>query len=202
VDAPMETGVTKSSAANLPVESEITETNMIGYGSRKIFGAAERCNLWAAGVEYDRHIWGYFLKSRMDYVAEFLPFVLLSQPTSTDIWGNALSNAQETVHGVGVTPVGARMLWRSDKAIRPYLVGKLGIVAFPKNVPSTQASAVNFALQGDFGVAIRLSQRMDLRVDPLEFFHFSNADLAKSNPGVDVLAVKFGISYQLGRPSR
>jgi hypothetical protein len=138
----------------------------------------------------------------MDYVAEFLPFVLLSQPVSTDISGNALSSAQESLHGVGVTPVGARMVWRSDKAIRPYLVGKLGIVAFSKNVPSTQASAVNFALQGDFGVEIRLTRRMDLRMDPFEFFHFSNADLATSNPGVDVLAAKFGISYQLGRPAR
>jgi Lipid A 3-O-deacylase (PagL) len=193
------TGVTTVPAVRQPVESEIAETNLISYGSRKLFGAAERCNLWTAGVEYDRHIWGYHLKARMDYVVEVLPFVLLSEPTVADFWGNPKSPYQQLVHGVGLSPFGFRMLWRSNKAIKPYLIGKAGGIAFPKKVLSTDATYVNFAFQGDFGVQIRLTQRVELRLDPLEYFHFSNGYLAASNPGFDELGAKFGISYRLGK---
>jgi hypothetical protein len=31
------------------------------------------------------------------------------------------------------------------------------------------------------------------------FFHVSNGYLAKSNPGMDELATKIGVSYHLGR---
>ena len=106
------------------------------FFSHKIFGAAERCNLWTAGVEYDRPAWGFFLRARMEYVAEVLPFVLLSEPTAADIWGNPMSNYQQLVHGVGISPVGFRMLWRSGKAVEPYMIGKLGVVVFPKKVLS------------------------------------------------------------------
>jgi hypothetical protein len=194
-----ETAITRPIPGKQSVESEIAETNLISYGSRKLFGAAVRCNLWTAGVEYDRHIWGYHLKSRMDYVVEILPFVLLSEPAAADIWGNPKSPYQQLVHGVGLSPFGFRMLWRSNKAIKPYLIGKAGVVAFPKKVLSTDASYANFAFQGDFGVQIRLTQRVELRVDPLEYFHFSNGYLAASNPGFDELGAKFGISYHLGK---
>jgi hypothetical protein len=200
--AKMDTGVMKKTPDKLPEESEIATTSMVSYGSHKLFGAAVRCNLWAAGVEYDRHIWGYHLKSRMDYVVEVLPFVLLSEPASADKWGNPLSPDQQLVHGVGLSPFGFRMLWRSNKAIKPFLIGKAGVIVFPKKVLSPDATYANFAFQGDFGLQIRLTPRVELRLDPLEYFHFSNAYLAGSNPGFDELGGKFGLSYRLGRQER
>jgi hypothetical protein len=197
--ADTETAVMKKTPGKEPVESEIAETSLISYGSHKLFGAAERCNLWTAGVEYDRHIWGYHLKSRMDYVVEVLPFVLLSEPAVADFWGNPKSPYQQLVHGVGLSPFGFRMLWRSNKRIKPYLIGKAGVIAFPKKVLSTDASYANFNFQGDFGLQIRLTDRVELRLDPLEYFHFSNGYLAASNPGLDELGAKFGISYHLGK---
>jgi hypothetical protein len=196
------TGVTKTPPVKQAAESEIAETNMIGYGSRKIFGAGERCNLWAAGVEYDRHMWGHFLKARMDYVAEVLPVVVLKEPVVTDIWGNSKSEEQQLVYGVGVTPIGLRMLWRSNKAVRPFMVAKVGALIFSSKVLSSEGSAANLAFQGDFGLEVKLTQRMDLRVAPFEYFHFSNGYFAASNPGVDVISAKFGISYQLGGQGR
>ncbi|HEX3571279.1 MAG TPA: acyloxyacyl hydrolase [Acidobacteriaceae bacterium] len=191
--------VTKRTPDKEPVESEIAATSMVSYGSYKLFGAAVRCNLWTAGVEYDRHIWGYHLKSRMDYVVEVLPFVLLSEPASADKWGNPTSPNQQLVHGVGISPFGFRMLWRSNRAVKPFLIGKAGVIAFPKKVLSPSATYANFAFQGDFGLQIRLTPRVELRLDPLEYFHFSNAFLAGSNPGFDELGAKFGLSYRLGR---
>jgi hypothetical protein len=189
--------VTKKTPDKEPVESEIAMTSMVSYGNYKLFGAAVRCNLWTAGVEYDRHILGYH--PRIDYVVEFLPFVLLSEPASADKWGNPLSNAQQLVHGVGLSPFGFRFLWRSNKTVKPFLIGKAGVIAFPKKVLSPNATYANFAFQGDFGLQIRLTPRVELRLDPLAYFHFSNAYLAGSNPGFDELGAKFGLSYHLGK---
>jgi Lipid A 3-O-deacylase (PagL) len=149
------------------------------------------------GVEYDRHSWGHFLKSRVDYVAEVLPFVLLSQPATSDFWGNAKSPNQEMVQGVSVSPFGFRFLWRSNKAVKPYVVGKLGAAVFRKKALSPNASYANFNVQADFGLQIRLTDRVDLRVEPFGFFHVSNGYLAASNPGMDELATKIGVSYHL-----
>jgi len=188
------------STGKQPVASEIAQTNLVSYGNFKLFGAAVRCNIWTAGVEYDRHVWGRHLKAQVDYVVEVLPFVLLSEPASADKWGNPTSPYQQLVHGLGVSPFGFRFLWRSDTRVKPFLIGKLGVLAFPQKVLSQSASYANFNIQGEGGVQIKMTDRMDLRLVPLEYFHFSNGYLAASNPGFDELGVNFGISYHLGKP--
>jgi hypothetical protein len=150
-------------------------------------------------VEYDRHSFGHFLASQVDYVAEVLPYVRLSQPTVSDFWGNALSPNQEVVHGLSVSPFGLRFLWRNDKALKFYMSGKIGAIAFTKKAFSQSASYANFNVQAAFGTQIRLTKRVDLRVEPFEFFHVSNGYLAASNPGMDELASRYGISYHLGK---
>jgi hypothetical protein len=194
-----ETGITKSGSFKRPVESEIATAGMISYGNYDIFGAAARCNIWTVGLEYDRHSWGYFLKAQLDYVVEVLPFVLLSQPTKADFWGNPQSPNQQLVHGLGVSPFGWRMLWRRNRTVKPYLIGKAGAIAFTRKTFSPNSSYANFNFQGDFGVEFRLNDRVELRVDPVEYFHVSNGYLAASNPGFDQLGAKFGISYHLGK---
>jgi len=196
------TGITKKTPGKQPVESEISETGMITYGNYRIFGAAPRCNIWTAGVEYDRHSWGYFLKAQIDYVVEILPFVVLSEPANADFWGNPLSSNQQLVHGVGLSPFGFRFLWRGNKTVKPFMTGKAGVIAFPKKILSPNSSYANFNFQGDFGVQIRMTERVDLRVEPVVYFHVSNGYLAASNPGFDQLGAKFGISYHLGKQGR
>jgi hypothetical protein len=44
-----------------------------------------------------------------------------------------------------------------------------------------------------------MTERVDLRIDPFEFFHVSNGYLAASNPGMDELAMKFGVTYHLSK---
>lgn len=190
---------TKMPAVKQQMESEISVMGMVPYGDYRLFSATVRCEAWTLGVEYDRHSWGHFLGSQMDYVAEIIPLVLLSQPAVSDFWGNAKSPNQELVHGVSLSPFGFRWLWRSDKAIKPYVVGKIGAAVFDKKAFSPNASYANFNVQAAFGVQIRMTRRIDLRIDPFEFFHVSNGYLAASNPGMDELATKFGVTYHLGK---
>lgn len=185
-----------------PVESEIAVTTMIPDGDYRLFSATIRCTAWTVGVEYDRHSWGHLLKSQVDYVVEVIPIMILSQPAVSDFWGNAKSPNQELVPGVSISPFGFRFLWRSTRGIRPYLTGKLGAAVFAKKAFSQKASYTNFNIQVDAGLLFRMSERVDLRVDPFVFFHVSNGYLAASNPGMDELATRIGINYHLGKQGR
>lgn len=182
-----------------PVESEISVMGMVPDGDYRLFSATTRCKAWTMGVEYDRNSWGHLLKSQFDYVAEVLPIVLLSQPAVSDFWGNASSPNQQMVSGVSVSPFGLRMLWRDNQAIKPYLTGKIGTIVFTKKAFSPKASYANFNVQSAFGVQIKVTRRLDLRVEPFEFFHVSNGYLAASNPGMDELATRSGLTYHLGK---
>jgi Lipid A 3-O-deacylase (PagL) len=198
-DTPTDAVIVTKTVPKQSVRSEIAIMGMIPDGDYRLFSATVRCTAWTVGVEYDRHSWGHFLRSDVDYVVEVMPFVLMSQPTVSDFWGNAKSPYQEHVPGLSITPFGFRFLWRKDKAIRFYTVGKLGAIAFTSKAFSQNASYANFNVQAAFGVQIRLNERIDLRVEPFEFFHVSNGYLAASNPGMDQLATRYGISYHLGR---
>jgi Lipid A 3-O-deacylase (PagL) len=185
-----------------PVRSEIAVMGMVPYGDYRLYSATVRCNAWTVGVEYDRHSWGHFMGSQMDYVVEIIPVLILSEPAASDFWGNARSPYQQLVPGISISPFGFRWLWRSDRAIKPYVVGKLGAAVFTQKALSNAASYANFNVQAAFGLQIRMTDRMDLRVEPFQFFHVSNAYLAASNPGMDELATRIGISYYVRKPVR
>lgn len=194
-------GTTKEISDRRPVESDLSVMGTIPDGDYRMFSATVRCTAWTVGVEYDRH-WFHLLGSRADYVAEVLPLVFLSQPAVSDFWGNAKSPNQQTVPGISLSPFGFRFLWRGTKAVKPFAVGKVGAIAFTKKAFSPNASYANVNVQAAFGFQIRMTQRVDLRVEPFEFFHVSNAYLAASNPGMDQLSTRIGVTYHLGKQER
>ena len=202
VPAEAETGSTEKPKGKHDVESELSVTAMIPMGDYRMFSATVRCNAWTAGVEYDRHSWGRFMGSQFDYVVEVIPVLILSEPAKSDFFGNPKSPNQQLVPGISISPFGFRWLWRSDRAIRPFVIGKLGAAVFTQKAFSQNASYANFNVQADFGILFKMTDRVDLRVDPFVFFHVSNGYLAASNPGMDELATKFGISYHLGKRER
>jgi hypothetical protein len=114
-------GLSREEGGRPRKSSEVVFEGMFSYGNFRLFGAAENVKLYTADVEFDREVWPRFLGARVDYATEFLPVVLLSQPQMTDIWGNGLTKRRETIPGVGITPLGLRMLWRDGKRVMPYL---------------------------------------------------------------------------------
>lgn len=179
-------------------QREITYEGMASYGNYRVFGAAENAKLYTSGVEYDRELWPNIVRARVDYVTEFLPFVLLSQPSKTDIWGNPLTLDRKLVPGVGVTPLGVRMLWRDGRRVMPYYLTKATVFGFTQKALSPYATYENWSFHCTGGVKVRLSGRYDLRLGLLSDLHFSNAFVVRSNPALDVMNGEIGIVYHLG----
>lgn len=183
-----------------PPEQEIIFEGQGSFGNYKIFAQGENSKLYTSGVEYDRHSWGHLLNANVYYVAEFLPFVLLDEPADLTYYGTTIPGTTDRrlVPGIGISPVGFRLLWRDGKAIKPYLMAKGGFLVFSQKAESPNASYEEISLQSDLGVQIRMSPRVDLRVG-MGDYHFSNAFVVPSNPGLDVMSWTSGISYHLGK---
>jgi hypothetical protein len=193
-----ERAAAKKSGHQRPVESELIFEGQGSFGNYKIFAQGTDSKLFTSGVEYDRHSWGCLLKAQVDYVGEFLPFVLLDEPAALNYYGIPLSRNKQLVPGIGISPIGFRLLWRDGTAIKPYLMAKGGFLVFSQKALSPYASYEEISLQSDMGVQIRLNHRLDLRMSVGDF-HFSNAFVVPSNPGLDVMSWTSGISYHLHR---
>ena len=179
-----------------PVESELIFEDQGSFGNYQIFAQGEDSKLFSAGAEYERHSWGCLMKAQVYYVAEFLPFVLLNEPANLNFYGVTRSTAKQLVPGIGITPIGFRMLWRDGRAIQPYLMAKAGFLVFTQKAESPNASYENISLRSEIGVQIRMTRRVDLRLG-MGDYHFSNVFVVPSNPGLDVMSYMGGIAFRL-----
>ena len=181
--------------------SELSVTLMIPDGDYQLFSATTRCYAWTVGVEYERPM-GHMLRMRVDYAAEVIPVFILSQPERSDFWGNGKSPNQKPVPGLSILPIGFRFLLFEKSRIRPFAVGKLGGVVFNQKAFSPAASKYNFNIQAAAGLLYAVNKRYDFRLEPFEFFHISNGYMAASNPGMDELAVRVGVTYHFSSTAK
>ena len=157
----------KPAPARRQVDSDISVMAMFPYGDYRLFAATIRCNAWTVGVEYDRNSWGHFMGSRVDYIVEVIPLLLLNQPANPTFWGGSFDPAQKIVPGISISPFGFRFLWRANKSVKPYVSTKLGIAAFTQKALSPNASYANFNIQAAFGLQIKMTENWDLRVESI-----------------------------------
>lgn len=190
----------RPNTAKQSIQSELVFEGLGSFGHYHIFAYSWWSYLDVGGIEYDRHSWGNFAGARLDYVAEVLPVAILRQPAKTDVFGDPLSNAHKVNPGLGISPVGLRILWRDGKNWKPYYSIKGGVIAFKDKALSEYSSYVDFTLQQSIGVQFRITPRWDVRM-ALTDFHFSNGFMVPSNPGVDEAMYSGGLCYHLGRTS-
>jgi Lipid A 3-O-deacylase (PagL) len=181
----------------------------------KFSGGETTSKIYYGGVEYDRHtlksnghlfvrIWDLpatLAHARVRYVMEFLPLMLVRQPTLTDVWGNALAPTRKTVPGISISPVGFRWMWFDGRAVRPLWVVKVGEAVFTQKAFGNNASYENFTINSVLGFQIRLSSRYDLRL-AYGYQHVSNGYSNNSNPGLDTLGPAFGLVYHMKKIGR
>jgi Lipid A 3-O-deacylase (PagL) len=181
-----------------PPESEIIFEGLQSFGHFKIFAGPGSSYFSNGCIEYDRNSWGRFIGARLDYSADIMPVIFLSQRSKTDEWGNPMSATYETFPGVGIAPIGMRLLWRDGKRFKPYFVAKGGMTGYTRKAFSQNASYEEFSLQQAIGLQLKLTDRWDFRAG-LEYFHQSNGFAVPSNPGLDAMTYRGGLSYHLSR---
>jgi Lipid A 3-O-deacylase (PagL) len=182
------------------VAQELIIEGLVSYGNYTLWASGWDQHLYTGGIEYDRHSWGHFLRAQMDYVAEFLPLVLLKKPVMVDIYGNpepykTHNRPMEIVPGVDISPIGFRWQWFSSRAIKPYLELKGGMIGFTQKVPNRESTYENFSLQSCMGVQVKMNERWGLRLGLFSDFHFSNGYAVPIDPGLDVMNANLGVSY-------
>jgi hypothetical protein len=180
-----------------PVKSEIIFEGLQSFGHFKIFAGPASSYFSLGAIEYDRNSWGRFIGARLDYSVDIMPVIILSQRSKTDVWGNPKSTTYETFPGIGIAPIGMRLLWRDGKRFKPYFDAKGGMTGYTRKTFSQDASYENFSLQQAIGVQLKLTDRWDFRAG-FEYFHQSNGFVVPSNPGLDALTWRGGLSYHLG----
>lgn len=181
-----------------PVASELAVESGRSFGNYRLFAYAQNRRVYTTGLEYDRHSWGSVLTARVDYVAEVLPVVLLVEPAKYAYDSTALTTARQLKYGADVSPIGVRLLWRRNKAFKPYLISKGGVAYFQDRILSPGDTHLQFIAQFGGGVEQTLTRRLELRAGFNEF-HISNGNISTSNPGADFMYVYSGLSYRFGR---
>jgi hypothetical protein len=181
-------------------ESEIAVEGMVSYGNWQIFAAGIHEALYTGGFEYDRHSWGKFIGAQMDYAADFMPLVLLKEPSNLNPYGVRRSRPGDNriIPGLAFSPIGLRMEWRHDKRFKPYFTVLGGAIGFTQKALSPDASYYDFTLHESIGFYLKMSQRVDMRFGIFGDFHFSNAYATAYNPGLDVMNSNLAVSYHFG----
>lgn len=129
--------------------------------------------------------------------------IILPQPDAqpAECWWRARTGNQECyevsrprspVGAVGLTPLGIKLYYGPGRRVRLFGSMAVGIVAFDRNTPVAAASAVNFAAEYQLGADIGLSADRALEV-AWKFQHWSNANLTRFNPGLDVNLITVGL---------
>ena len=180
-----------------PAESQMVWEGGSSVGNIHVFAFAADRRIAPMGVEYDRHSFGGFLGARVDYVAEVLPVILLNEPARYGADSIALTTERQVKYGFGFSPAGVRLLWRRDKSLRPYLIGKGGMLFFPDPVISPLDGHLSFSAQFGGGLEETITRRWSVRLGYTDF-HFSNGGIATRNPGIDFMYLNAGLCYRLG----
>jgi hypothetical protein len=129
-----------------------------------------------------------------------LPVALLTQPRITDVFGDPLKPEKETIAGLGISPIGMRLLSRDGTRFKPYYAIKGGVIAFTHKALSEQGSYENFTLQQSIGLQFKVTDRWDFRAGVSDF-HFSNAFIVPNNPGIDEMSCNAGLCVHLDQGS-
>lgn len=164
-------------------EEEIGIVGGRSVGSIHLFGYADNREINVFGVQL-AHPMGHLLNARFDYMTELIPFFVLSEPKEYGADSRALDTERKFVHGVGVSPIGARILWRPHSIFKPYLLGRGGILYFNDRVLSTRGTHLQFLAEFGAGVQIKIHPHTQLSFG-YSFYHFSNGNIAARNPALD-----------------
>ena len=188
----------QSESSPTPVKTEIQFEGGSSIGNFHLFGYSDNRRLMPFGFEYDTHIWGGWLGSKVDYVGELLPVVLLDEPATYGTSGKATGTGRKIQYGAGISPIGVRMMWRRPGQFQPYLIGKGGIIYFENRVLSSEGTHLQFSSEFGGGIEKAVTDRIGYRLSYNDF-HFSNGDIGRHNPGIDFMYINAAVTFRFAK---
>lgn len=99
-----------------------------------------------------------------------------------------------------LSPLGQRVVFLPQRAIRPYVVVNAGFLASTRELPSPESSAFNFTFAFGGGLAFPLTGDRAISVD-YRIHHLSNRSLGVTNPGIDNQVVRLSYHFRERRAS-
>lgn len=122
------------------------------------------------------------------YTIDALPVVGLTIPDGTipktSFNGRTTFTEGVTTYGVGLSPIGLRLNYRTGARVEPYVAGSTGAVYFFQSLPDGRGKAMNFMVDAGVGLQIGLTSQTMLSVG-YRYHHLSNGFRGDINPGID-----------------
>lgn len=102
-----------------------------------------------------------------------------------------------TSYGAGFQPINFRFIFRPTSRIKPFIQVGGGMIFFNKKMPVTESTFYNFT--GDFGggfyYTLDRERQQKALVFGYRYFHISNFNTSKSNPGYNANIFYLGYSF-------
>ena len=174
---------------------EFSQRTSIGFGWGHVFGFAQDRRLLSTALRYGFR-WRVIKRATLRYTTEVVPVAFLSEPyvdgVPTLITPVPSQTHREYVYGVGASPIGLQMNFRSGRRFQPVLDSNGGFLYFSRRVLSPEASQFNFTVHVGLGLAVFTDPRHAISVG-YRYHHMSNANITTRNPGTDshMLDVRF-----------
>jgi hypothetical protein len=129
----------------------------------------------------------------LHYAADLIPFALETDAiVDRGTAGGGLDRA--TVYGFGVSPLGARLMFRPLERLRPFVGLRGGFLLFSEEIPIPGARRFTYTGDAEVGVEVRLDGHKAIQAG-LRFHHVSNANTGAVNPGLNAFAFYTGLTF-------
>jgi hypothetical protein len=104
---------------------------------------------------------------------------------------------KKTAYGAGFQPINFRFIFKPSSRIKPFVHVGAGMIFFNQRMPVTDSTHYNFT--GDFGGGIYYTLDRERQQKALvlgyRYFHISNFNTSKSNPGYNANIFYLGYSF-------
>lgn len=181
------------------------ELSIRGGFAPKGLTSLRKSNFGFAAVRYSRRIAGNDSVA-LKYTLDAIPAAVINyekrRAIQTAATAVAVETEDETVYGVGLTPLGLQLNFRRRNKIQPFVAGNAGLIIFSKVIPDDRSALfpdrkgtrLNFATGAGGGVEFVADSERSYTLG-YQFQHISNASRGNINPGFNHNLFYFGYTF-------
>jgi len=139
----------------------------------------------------------------LTYTVDIFPAFFVSIPPKTvsvPPSGRPSNDAETSVYqqgldtyGVGASPAGLRVTFRTANRVQPFVAGSTGLLYFVDALPNERGKHLSFMFDVGAGVQVVLTSNLILTAG-YRYLHLSNGFRGQINPGIDANLLYLGVA--------